>query len=268
LILGGDDLTVLCDGQYALKFTYDFLTMFEKETSDCDIIKEVAGNAFGVKRLGICAGVAIIKPHYPFHQAYKLAEQLLKSAKQVKTRILQLDGRQLPCSALDFHILYDSTHTDLDDIRKRITVDDKTHLYAKPYVVSTLEDQMDNGWLKYRTFCSLKSRIESMTDEEEGEERRLVPNSKLHEIRQSLFQGKGVADTEAGLIKNRLGEKAKKEFENLLIKGSFFFTESDTNLTESGENFTHFLDAIEAVDFWKGFKHSAVNAAAESEVTQ
>ena len=48
---------------------------------------QIAKEAFGVKRLGICAGIAIIKPHYPFHQAYGLAENLLKSAKLVKSEI-------------------------------------------------------------------------------------------------------------------------------------------------------------------------------------
>ncbi len=115
LVLGGDDLTILCDGQYALKFTKDFLEQFERETAclnrtqelkdlkkdklfaelveklrievsgeSKDIIPYIANRAFGVDRLGICAGVAIVKPHYPFHQAYKLAKQLLESAKRVK----------------------------------------------------------------------------------------------------------------------------------------------------------------------------------------
>jgi hypothetical protein len=91
LILGGDDLTVICDGEYAIKFTHDFLTEFENQTARTDIqdgiISAIANEAFGVPRLGICAGIAIIKPHYPFHQAYALAENLLKSAKLVKTNI-------------------------------------------------------------------------------------------------------------------------------------------------------------------------------------
>jgi len=84
-------LTVICDGEYAIKFTHDFLTEFENQTARTDIqdgiISAIANEAFGVPRLGICAGIAIIKPHYPFHQAYALAEDLLKSAKLVKTNI-------------------------------------------------------------------------------------------------------------------------------------------------------------------------------------
>ncbi|MDQ3135469.1 MAG: hypothetical protein M3Q76_11835, partial [Acidobacteriota bacterium] len=31
LVLGGDDLTVICDGRYAIQFTRDFLLQFERE---------------------------------------------------------------------------------------------------------------------------------------------------------------------------------------------------------------------------------------------
>jgi hypothetical protein len=263
LILGGDDLTVICDGQYALKFTYDFLTDFESQTSQKPIIKEIARNAFGVERLGICAGIAIIKPHYPFHQAYELAEHLLKSAKQVKKQVVQDDGRQYPCSALDFHIVYDSTSTDLDMIRdERLTADGKkTKLCAKPYVVTeNLDGHNTNPWLQPRKFEELKKRVEAMiAPAKEDSTRRALPNSKLHEIRQALFRGKEVADAEAKLIENRLSPEGKVQFSNVKCDDSIFFTIGD-------ENFTHFLDAIEAVDFWKGFDNKE-SSEAKNQVT-
>lgn len=272
LVLGGDDLTVLCDGQYALKFTHDFLTEFENQTSQSNIIKEVAQKAFGIPRLGICAGVAIIKPHYPFHQAYDLAEQLLKSAKKVKENIQHLrknekgetESVQIPCSALDFHILYDSAHSDLDGIRqeKLKVVNYQTYLYAKPYVVSVKDTDkaVNKIWLEHRSWRKLEDRVTAMRERDtEDENKNLLPNSKLHEIRQSLLRGKEIADAEAGLVKKRLGSQAAKEFKKLLVNGSLFFSESE-------KSFTHFLDAIEAVDFWKGFE-GGEDQSTENEVT-
>src|SRR5205085_2781746 len=32
IVLGGDDLTMICDAQYAMQFTRDFLPQFEAET--------------------------------------------------------------------------------------------------------------------------------------------------------------------------------------------------------------------------------------------
>ena len=113
IVLGGDDLTVVCDGRDALQFTHDFLTQFENETARTNhelveaIIPQIAGEAFTPKRLSASAGVAIIKPHFPFSAAYDLAEELIVSAKRVKKLVKDPDPTKLlwPCSTLDFHAL-------------------------------------------------------------------------------------------------------------------------------------------------------------------
>ncbi len=60
LILGGDDLTVVADGKYALPFIHRFLQAFEQETQSSqtdvdDVIPQVAEQALGVGRLSACA---------------------------------------------------------------------------------------------------------------------------------------------------------------------------------------------------------------------
>lgn len=86
LILGGDDLTVVCEGKYALEFSKCFLENFEEETTksqqvgshQINVIPEIARAAFNnINRLSACAGVAIIKPHFPFSVAYQLTEKLM-----------------------------------------------------------------------------------------------------------------------------------------------------------------------------------------------
>jgi hypothetical protein len=279
LILGGDDLTLLCDGQFALKFVYEYLRKFEDEASNLSardylsyavgnktvheclkgVIPKIATAAFGVPRLGISAGVAIIKAHFPFHQAYELSEQLLRTAKVVKTEI------RIPASSFDFHILYDSAHTDLNYIRdNRMKVAyEETYLFAKPYVV-TENDRLShsvNTWLRYRKFEELERRVRAIVQRDTSDAtRRVLSNNKMHEIRQSLLRGKEVADAEAGLIRNRLSQDGQREFDNLLVtKDSLFFDDSK-------KKYTHFLDAIEAVEFWKGFQPT--NESNESEASQ
>lgn len=69
VLLGGDDLTFLCDGRIALDLA---------ETA----LKAFAG---GVPHLGpvtACAGVALVPSHTPFDRAYALAEALCIHAKQ------------------------------------------------------------------------------------------------------------------------------------------------------------------------------------------
>ena len=127
----------------------------------------------------------------------------------------------------------------------------ETRIYAKPYVVTDeakLNTATDKIWFEQRLFGELEKRVCAMCEKVEGENRMLLPTSKMNEIRQSLFLGKDAAEAETNLVNNRLdSEKAKKEFKKLLVGEKIFFS-------EAGENFTHFLDAIDAVEFWEGFE--------------
>ena len=56
------------------------------------------------------AGVAIVPRKFPFHIAYDLAERLIKSAKALG----KVEGEE--CSTLNFHVLFDSTVLDPDEL--------------------------------------------------------------------------------------------------------------------------------------------------------
>ncbi|RLA78786.1 MAG: hypothetical protein DRG78_14290 [Epsilonproteobacteria bacterium] len=75
IILGGDDVTVICDANNALAFTKEFLDNFEKQTEEKLDSKITA-----------CAGIAFTNDKYPFHYAVSLAEELCKEAKKHSKR--------------------------------------------------------------------------------------------------------------------------------------------------------------------------------------
>ena len=56
------------------------------------------------------AGVAIVPRKFPFHIAYDLAERLIKSAKALGKE------PEKECSTLNFHVLFDSTVLDPDEL--------------------------------------------------------------------------------------------------------------------------------------------------------
>ncbi|HEY0428570.1 MAG TPA: hypothetical protein VGC76_12385 [Pyrinomonadaceae bacterium] len=244
LVLGGDDLTIICDGQYAIKFTKDFLNKFVAETKDNLKIKEVFPDGID---LGICAGIAIIKPHFPFHQAYHLAEELLQSAKKSKQISSSL-------SAFDYHILYDSSGTTLDEIRE------KTPFVARPYVVTPKDealkdkDQTQQYWIENHHFEKLEKRVEAMTEKDDDDKNNL-PNSQLHVLREGLFVADNTektqqeVDARAKLIAHRYDN-----FEKLFVEdGTLFFDAVlfDKNDNEETTKRTHFLDALDIAEFWK-----------------
>ncbi|MBL8149235.1 MAG: hypothetical protein JNN15_04835, partial [Blastocatellia bacterium] len=250
LVLGGDDLTVLCDGKYALHFTADFLTAFEEETQKSHqnrIIAEITNKAFGVSRLSSCAGIAIVKPHFPFHSAYELAESLLQSAKLVKTKVVnKVNNKEIPtpCSALDFHVLYDSSNAELKRIRKQLTVKN-ARLVARPYVVTSgleLVTQESKNWIANRSWKKLSDCVDAILARDENDQnRRKLPNSQLHIICEGLFLGKEEADARMNLIKDRYKEQG---FDVLLEGDSLFFEENKHVITG-------FIDAMDAAGFWE-----------------
>ncbi|HEX4606990.1 MAG TPA: hypothetical protein VH092_02175, partial [Urbifossiella sp.] len=83
IVLGGDDLTVVMDGSHAIRFAVDYLAAFERITSADRVITPIMKAAYPDTdgRVTACAGVAVVKLHYPFSAAYHLAEELIQSAK-------------------------------------------------------------------------------------------------------------------------------------------------------------------------------------------
>lgn len=88
IILGGDDMTVVCNANDALEFTKNFLENFEKETLD------KTGH-----KLTACAGIAYCNEKFPFHYAVDLAEALCSATKKHAKAI----NKDLAPSSLMFH---------------------------------------------------------------------------------------------------------------------------------------------------------------------
>jgi CRISPR/Cas system-associated protein Cas10 (large subunit of type III CRISPR-Cas system) len=79
VVLGGDDLTMICKADFAVEYTKIFLEAFEEESE-----KRLKN------KLTACAGIAYVKSSYPFHYAVDLAKQLCKRAKK-KTKEIDKD---------------------------------------------------------------------------------------------------------------------------------------------------------------------------------
>lgn len=270
LVLGGDDLTVICDGKKALQFTYEFLKAFEEETKSktiqAGIIPKIAEKALGCPRLSACAGIAIIKPHFPFSAAYQLAEELMQSAKQIKKKLQRKDKKTpWPCSAIDFHILYDTSGVDLKLIRDKLTCDrnqnSETRLHGRPYIITELEleqEELDNPessleWANKHSWGKLQNRVQALNAEEDG--KRLLPNTQMHDLRSGLFLGKEKADARLQLICDRYKNAGLNTGTELLasdLPPSLFWSETESkNNQEKTIQVTGFLDALDAVDFLK-----------------
>lgn len=192
LVLGGDDMTALCDGAEAIRFARDYIEAFERLARE-----EVSGLPWRDTPPGITAagGVAIIKPHFPFSVGYELSESLVRSAKSVKRLG---EGPGAPVSSLDFHVVYDASVAGLDAIRERLTLVEggaRYCLYHRPYLLGAAREAVSKTHGLPR-LDGLERRI-AATVAVDPEGRRRYPSTQLHGLRAALFQG--AADAEAAL---------------------------------------------------------------------
>jgi hypothetical protein len=255
LVLGGDDLTVVCDARYAFGFTQRFLTTFEQETQRSPVIAAIAARAFSLApgKLSACAGIAIVKAHFPFSTAYQLAEELTQSAKIVKERVKTAE-QPIPCSAIDYHVLYDTRGTNLDTIRAKHTFSgEKTQLYNRPYLVSDLDPILQQigdasaplrHWLKSHHCTELAQRIQALLHRDE-DGRRSLPNSQMHTLRESLFMGKAGADGQYALIRKRYEPQGITQIAAADHPETLFWLDAFTD-----HHVTGLLDAMDLADFW------------------
>ena len=109
IVFGGDDVTFVCDGRLGLSLAIEYMQQLEGHTKNLPD---------GGGRLTASAGVSMVKAHYPFARAYRLAEELCKSAKNYRRRIRE-SAREWDGSCLDWHFALSGLSGDIEEIRQR-----------------------------------------------------------------------------------------------------------------------------------------------------
>ncbi len=157
VILGGDDMVVICNANDALEFTQRFLVNFEKETES----KEGIGY-----KLTACAGIAYINEKYPFHYAVELAETLCSITKKHAKKLVE--GSDVPApSSLMFHNIQSANFQSWDKfIDNELTImNDKMKIRCDfgPYYVDEEGEPSITGLVDLiNTYGEEKSPISSL----------------------------------------------------------------------------------------------------------
>jgi len=110
LVFGGDDFALVCDGRLGVSLATAFMRNFAKKTGEASL-PDKKGQA------SACAGIAIVKTHYPFAQAYELAEELCRSAKQYRHEVVKQTSQEVTC--LDWYFAQGGLYGNLEVMRKR-----------------------------------------------------------------------------------------------------------------------------------------------------
>lgn len=156
IILGGDDITFVCDGRIGIYLAKKFIEYFQNEKVN---LKDI--------ELTACAGISIIKTKYPFYRGYELAEALCKNAKKMRKNKESLG------SWLDFHISYGGFSGSLEEIRDTYyQTPNKNKLFFRPYCL----DDMSNEFSLEQFVVNTKFLMDKF------------PTSKIHDLRKILYE--------------------------------------------------------------------------------
>jgi hypothetical protein len=148
ILVGGDDLTFVCDGRLALDLAETALEVFARGE-----IPHLPG------RVTASAGVAIVRSHAPFYRAYALAEGLCRQAKRMLN-----DTRRFEDCALDWHLGATRPGEDVASIRERQYRDGDHELTTRPLVLGARDAVgswrwLDRALLGAREDTSLRGRL-------------------------------------------------------------------------------------------------------------
>ena len=203
IIVAGDDITFICNAKIAVFAVTEFLKLVaernmyaDDKLTDEDNRKKYAMSA--------CAGIAFFKSHFPFSDAYEVAEACCSNAKkQAKKAENRHDGKtdgMIGCY-LDYQLCTHIKATDLEEYRYRnyAMADGKSMIYRPYYVSSTSYDGLFDINERNRNWDIEKVLWENIKVFSDDEESR----SKYKKLRNTFSFGLNKVDEEVVFLNSR-----------------------------------------------------------------
>jgi hypothetical protein len=170
IVFGGDDVTFVCDGRLGISLALEYMRQFEQYSA-----KLVPGGAITAS-----AGVAIVKSHYPFAQAYAISEELAKSAKAYR-------DETMPIACLDWHFARSGMTGNLAQIRAREYGTKHGSLTLRPVTL------LPNPKESYRAWPVIEAGVVAFQDLHRSESKRKPDwssrRNKIMALRERLREG-------------------------------------------------------------------------------
>ena len=217
IILSGDDSTYVIKADYAMEFTTKFIQHIEEHF----MIDGVESS-----RLRACAGIVYVHSHFPFSEAYKMAEMLCESAKsKAKKSDRRKNGQVL--SYVDFQICLNGATSDLERMREREYVNaDGYSLLSRPYCISkdcrVVNDCIDK----------FNQSFAVVSGKKENEKDRAIARNKAKLLRDAYYESESYLKNTVNAVNSRLDRKYQLDTE-------YLFTEDHT---------AYYFDALDLLD--------------------
>jgi hypothetical protein len=175
IVYGGDDVTFVCEGRLGLELAALYLQKLQEQP--------IADG----EKLKACAGISIVKTHYPFARSYELSEALCREAKRYVKQKKEKQKKEGNFAALDWHIAASGLSGSIQEIREReyhVKIPESSqiaHLEMRPVRL----EQHQSDWHTWEGFTTVVKEF----NKEGGywKERR----NKVINLREILRKGSG-----------------------------------------------------------------------------
>lgn len=222
LMLGGDDLLVVCRADKALPFVVEL----------CDELASAQRKDPSDFELTLGVGVVIAKPNIPIHRLHDVAEQLASSAKR---RFRGLKKGEKPRSVVDWAVYGTTWVEDPDEVRRRDWLrgpkDNRRVLSQRP--LDVLGEGLD----------SLQGLMKAVKRFEANEGREKVPRSQLRYLVEQLSRGRALTE----LSFAELSSDAREALETAGIRQEKIWRRA----VDGGSSVTELLDLVEIFEIPK-----------------
>ncbi len=165
IILGGDDVSFICEGSMGIYFASRFLKFFAEQTVSDGL------------PLSACAGVAIAHAKYPIYRIQKIAEELLSGAKDKRKK--EQDEENDSGSYIDFQMFYSGIFGELGEIRKNHYDNIYGKMYMRPYKIEDIESLIKPVEKMHRLAESKIKDIRVVLNKTESERSNFIEHMKM-----------------------------------------------------------------------------------------
>lgn len=188
IILAGDDLTFICTGKLALPLVEAFVNTLAQKRMYSEGTRE---DGFSV-----CAGIAYVYSHFPFSDAYQMAEKCCASAKERAKHKGSRDGDVIG-NWVDFQICSSRLGGSLRELRENTyhTMDGR-YLLKRPYYLPFPETAPEkwkilNDWKenKEASFDQFKENMKLLKKKDQKNNRNKPTKSDVAAIRNTYYKG-------------------------------------------------------------------------------
>jgi hypothetical protein len=228
ILVAGDDITYVCNAHIALA-TVEY---FSKHIAGKAMVRETDSDSLKKYGFSVCAGVAFIGSHFPFHIGYEVAEQCCDSAKkraksaECRDEFSYFDkskNRNITMERIgnfvDFQICKNIQTQNFTEMRQRDYITRSgEELLIRPYFISVSENKEDEPLEKNReriyAYQNFKEGIQYFTEGADA-----FPRSFSKQLRNTYPMGESQVLLLQSFLESRGWEMPNKDEELYYTQG-------------------------------------------------